>query len=73
MTRTIDFIFDFASPNGYFALKALSARGACRYQAAYSASIEIDGDDKPALVADWLVVTDTAHPRPSIDQLQAAE
>jgi acyl dehydratase len=58
---------------GHFALKALSARRAGRYQAAYSTSIEIDGDDKPALVADWLVVTDTAHPRPSIDQLQAAE
>jgi acyl dehydratase len=58
---------------GRFALKALSARRAGRYQATYAASIEIDGEDKPALVADWLVVTDTANPRPTIDQLQAAE
>ncbi len=58
---------------GRFALKGLTARRAGRYQATYAASIEIDGEDKPALVADWLVVTDTAKPRTMIDQQQAAE
>lgn len=52
---------------GHFVLKDLVARQARRYQATYAVRMEIEGEPSPALVADWLVVTDTATPRPALD------
>jgi acyl dehydratase len=56
---------------GRFALKAMSARRPRRYQATYDCTVEIEGEDRPALVAEWLVVTDTAAARPALDRAAA--
>lgn len=58
---------------GHFALKSLTARRPGRYQAIYAVTVEAEGQSKPALIADWLVVTDTSRPRASIDMIDAAE
>jgi acyl dehydratase len=52
---------------GRFSLRDLRSRRPGRYQATYGVEVEIEGEDKPALAADWLVVTDTARPRPTLD------
>lgn len=58
---------------GRFSLKDIRSRRPGRYEATYGVEVEIEGERKPALVAEWLVVTDTAHPRATIDRRQAAE
>lgn len=57
---------------GHFTLQDIAARKACRYQATYAVTVEIEGEDKPALVAEWLLVTDTAKPRAKLDARIAA-
>jgi acyl dehydratase len=39
---------------GRFRLAALTQRSALEYQSRKSVTVEIEGEDKPALVADWL-------------------
>lgn len=41
---------------GHFTLKALTARSAREWQLAYEVSVEIEGVEKPALVAQWLTM-----------------
>jgi acyl dehydratase len=48
---------------GHLVLKALSLRSPTQFRVVYAVSVEIDGSDKPALVADWLCVTNVAHAR----------
>lgn len=57
---------------GRFTLRDIRARRPGRYQATYGVEVEIEGEDKPALAADWLVVTDTVHARPLLDAASAA-
>lgn len=41
---------------GHFTLKALTARSAREWQLSYEVSVEIEGVEKPALVAQWLTM-----------------
>lgn len=51
---------------GHFVLAALSLRSPTQYRATYGVTVEIDGQPKPALVADWLSVTNVARPRAAL-------
>lgn len=48
---------------GRFVLKDLSLRSPTQFRAVYTVTVEIDGGSKPALVADWLSVTNVKHER----------
>lgn len=48
---------------GHFVLKSLSLRSATQYRAVFGVTVEIEGEDKPALVADWLSATNVRAPR----------
>ncbi len=48
---------------GHLVLKALSLRSPTQFRAVYAVTVEIDGSTKPALVADWLSVTNVAGAR----------
>lgn len=48
---------------GRFVLKDLALRSPTQYRSVYAVTVEIEGQDKPALVADWLSVTNVAQPR----------
>jgi acyl dehydratase len=48
---------------GSLVLKDLSLRSPTQFRAVYTVTVEIEGQEKPALVADWLSVTDVAHAR----------
>lgn len=48
---------------GHFVLKAMSLRSPTQYRAVYDVTVEIEGRAKPALVADWISVTNVAQPR----------
>lgn len=41
---------------GRFVLKALDAKSPKQFQTTYSVSVEVEGSDKPALVADWVAL-----------------
>ena len=51
---------------GRFALKDLRRRGPGEYLLAYAVTVEIEGEDRPALVAEWLTLqlVDGEGPRP---------
>lgn len=53
---------------GRFVLKGLSLRSPTQYRSVYGVTVEVEGQAKPALVADWLSVTNVSRPR----SLQAA-
>lgn len=48
---------------GHLMLKNLSLRSPTQFRAVYAVTVEIEGESKPALVADWLSVTNVARPR----------
>lgn len=48
---------------GHFVLKAMSLRSPTQFRAVYDVTVEIEGRAKPALVADWISVTNVAKPR----------
>jgi acyl dehydratase len=48
---------------GHFVLKSLSLRSPDQFRAGYAVTVEIEGGAKPALVADWLSVTNVANAR----------
>lgn len=48
---------------GHFTLKALELRSPTQYRTVIGVSVEIEGEDKPALVADWLFVTNVRRDR----------
>jgi acyl dehydratase len=48
---------------GHLVLKALSLRSPTQFRAVYTVTVEIEGGAKPALVADWLSVTNVATAR----------
>ena len=48
---------------GHLVLKALSLRSPSQFRAVYTVTVEIEGGVKPALVADWLSVTNVANAR----------
>ena len=48
---------------GHFVLKELELRSPTQFRANYAVTVEIDGQDKPALVADWLSITNVRHER----------
>jgi acyl dehydratase len=48
---------------GHLVLKALSLRSPSQFRAVYTVTVEIEGEAKPALIADWLSVTNVANPR----------
>lgn len=48
---------------GHLVLKALSLRSPSQFRAVYTVTVEIEGGAKPALVADWLSVTNVANAR----------
>lgn len=48
---------------GHFLLKNLSLRSPTQFRAVYTVTVEIEGQDKPALVADWLSVTNVRNER----------
>jgi acyl dehydratase len=41
---------------GRFTLSALAQRGPREWQARSAVTVEIEGEDKPALIADWLTI-----------------
>ena len=48
---------------GHFVLKSLSLRSPTQYRAVFGVTVDIEGEDKPALVADWLSATNVRDPR----------
>lgn len=48
---------------GHVVLKDLSLRAPRQYRAVYAVTVEIEGQERPALVADWLSVTNVAADR----------
>jgi acyl dehydratase len=48
---------------GHFVLKELELRSPTQFRANYAVTVEIDGQHKPALVADWLSITNVRHER----------
>ena len=48
---------------GHLVLKSLSLRSPTQFRAVYAVTVEIDGGTKPALVADWLCVTNVENAR----------
>jgi acyl dehydratase len=48
---------------GHLVLKSLSLRAPTQFRAVYAVTVEIEGSAKPALVADWLSVTNVANVR----------
>ncbi len=48
---------------GHLVLKALSLRAPTQFRAVFGVTVEIEGGAKPALVADWLSVTNVANAR----------
>lgn len=48
---------------GHFLLKDLSLRAPTQFRAVYTVTVEIEGQGKPALVADWLSVTNVRNER----------
>lgn len=51
---------------GHLVLKSLDLRSPTQYRAAYTVTVEIEGQTKPALVADWLSLTNVAQARPPL-------
>ena len=51
------------SIRGRFVLKDLAMRSSTQYRTLYGVTIEIQGEPKPAMVADWLIVTNVREPR----------
>lgn len=49
-----------AKVRGRFVLKALESRSPQQHQLTYSVTVEIEGGDKPAMVADWVTLAFTA-------------
>ena len=49
-----------AKVRGRFVLKALDSKSPQQHQLTYSVTVEIEGGDKPALVADWVTLAFTA-------------
>ena len=52
---------------GHLVLKDLNLRSPTQFRAVYAVTVEIEGETKPALVADWLSVTNVAHARQPLD------
>jgi len=48
---------------GHFVLKELALRSPTQFRANYAVSVEVEGQDKPALVADWLSITNVRQAR----------
>lgn len=48
---------------GRFVLKSLALRSPTQYRAVFDTTVEIAGEAKPALVTDWLSVTNVTQPR----------
>lgn len=46
-----------AKIRGRFVLKALDSKNAQQHQTTYTVTVEIEGSDKPALVADWITLS----------------
>lgn len=49
-----------AKVRGRFVLKALESRSPQQHQLTYAVTVEIEGGDKPAMVADWVTLAFTA-------------
>ncbi|MCX7172654.1 MAG: MaoC family dehydratase [Proteobacteria bacterium] len=50
---------------GRFVLRELTLRSPTQFRANYGVTVEIENEDKPALIADWLCVTNVKNPRSS--------
>jgi acyl dehydratase len=48
---------------GHFVLKSLALRSPTQFRTAFGVTVEIEGEPKPALVADWLSITNVRHDR----------
>lgn len=46
-----------AKIRGRFVLKALDSKSPKQHQTTYTVTVEIEGSDKPALVADWITLS----------------
>lgn len=51
---------------GHFVLKDLSLRSPTQFRSVYEVTVEIEGQPKPALVADWLSITNVRNERPPL-------
>ena len=51
---------------GHFVLKDHTLRSPTQFRSVYGVSVEIEHEDKPALVADWLAITNVAEPREAL-------
>ena len=47
---------------GSFTLQGLEERGAGRWQSSFAVTVEIEAEDRPALAAEWLILTVLAGP-----------
>jgi acyl dehydratase len=56
---------------GHLVLKALSLRSPTQFRAVYAVTVEVEGSAKPALVADWLSVTNVANVRQPLRDARA--
>lgn len=57
---------------GHFVLKELALRSPTQFRANYAVSVEVEGQDKPALVADWLSITNVRQARQPLVPAPAA-
>lgn len=48
---------------GHFTLKRIELRSPTQFRTVIGATVEIEGEAKPALVADWLFITNVRRPR----------
>lgn len=57
---------------GHFVLKELALRSPTQFRANYGVTVEIEGETKPALVADWLSITNVRDARTPLAGMGAA-
>ena len=48
---------------GRIVLKDIALRTPTQFRSVYTVTVEIEGEEKPALVADWLAINNVATPR----------
>lgn len=56
---------------GHFVLKSLELRSPTQFRAVFAVTVEIEGEAKPALVADWLSMTNVRRARAPLDAVSA--
>ena len=53
---------------GRIVLKDIALRTPTQFRSVYTVTVEIEGEEKPALVADWLAINNVATPRTPLQE-----